>query len=106
MRLAPDRRSRAQRSGCVAQGVLPAKRCSGTAREARFAILGVDAVAPSAAVMRSRLERHLAVHNQTRSPWGPVDLRTSIGSGTPQDHRSFSVIDDNDENILRKSAQK
>jgi hypothetical protein len=32
--------------------------------EARFAILGVDAVAPSAAVMRNRLERHLAVHNQ------------------------------------------
>jgi diguanylate cyclase (GGDEF)-like protein len=53
--------------------------------EAQFAILGVAAVAPSAQVMRGRLEQHLAVHNQTRSPWGPIDLRTSIGSWSPRD---------------------
>jgi hypothetical protein len=74
--------------------------------EARFAILGVDAFAPSAAVMRNRLERHLAVHNQTRSPWGPVDLRTRVGSWTPQDHRSFSEFADNVETSLRITAQE
>src|SRR5260370_4331218 len=55
--------------------------------EAQFAVLGVDAVAPSAAVMRNRLEQHLTVHNQTRSPWGPLDLRSSVGSWTPQAQR-------------------
>lgn len=58
--------------------------------EAQFAILGVDAVAPSAEVIRSRLERHLAVHNQTHSPWGPIELRTSAGSWAAPDERSFS----------------
>jgi diguanylate cyclase (GGDEF)-like protein len=69
--------------------------------EAQFAILGVDAVAPSAIVMRSRLEQHLAVHNQTRSPWGPIDLRTSIGSWTPNEPRSFSEFMDSVESYLR-----
>lgn len=69
--------------------------------EAQFAILGVDAVAPSAQVMRSRLEQHLAVHNQTRSPWGPIDLRTSIGSWTSQDERTFAEFLDGIESRLR-----
>jgi GGDEF domain-containing protein len=55
----------------------------GRLEEAQFAILGVDAVAPSATVMRNRLEQHLTVHNQTRSPWGPIGLRTSVGSWNP-----------------------
>src|SRR5437763_11989222 len=38
--------------------------------EAQFAILGVDAAAPSAEVMRKRLEQHVEVYNRTRSPWG------------------------------------
>jgi len=69
--------------------------------EAQFAILGVDAVAPSAQVMRSRLEQHLAVHNQTRSPWGPIDLRTSIGSWIPQDAGTFAEFLDGVESRLR-----
>src|SRR5229473_1120269 len=69
--------------------------------EAQFAILGVDAVAPSAHVMRSRLEQHLAVHNQTRSPWGPIDLRTSIGSWIPQDAGTFAEFLDGIESRLR-----
>jgi diguanylate cyclase (GGDEF)-like protein len=68
---------------------------------AQFAILGVDAVAPSAQVMRKRLEQHLAVHNRTRSPWGPIDLRTSIGSWTAQDDRSFAEFLDRVESQLR-----
>jgi diguanylate cyclase (GGDEF)-like protein len=74
--------------------------------EAQFAILGVDAAAPSAQVMRSRLEQHLAVHNQTRSPWGPIDLRTSIGAWTPQDEGTFSEFLDGIESRLRLEAEE
>jgi diguanylate cyclase (GGDEF)-like protein len=69
--------------------------------EAQFAILGVDAVAPSAAVMRNRLEQHVAVHNETRSPWGPIDLRTSIGAWSPQDGGGFAELLDGIESRLR-----
>jgi len=72
--------------------------------EAQFAILGVDAVAPNAHVMRSRLEQHLAVHNQTRSPWGSIDLPTSIGVWTPQDQRTFAEFLDGVESRLRQSV--
>jgi len=71
--------------------------------EAQFAILGVDAVAPSMEVMRNRLQRNLAVHNQARSPWGPIDLRTSIGSWTPNDPHTFSEFLDGIESRLRTS---
>jgi diguanylate cyclase (GGDEF)-like protein len=69
--------------------------------EAQFAILGVDAVAPSAEVMRNRLSQHLAVHNNTRSPWGPIELRTSMGSWAPQDHQTFAEFLDRVESELR-----
>lgn len=69
--------------------------------EAQFAVLGVDAVAPSAEVMRNRLEQHLAVHNRTRSPWGPIELRISIGSWSAQDPRSFPEFLDRVESQLR-----
>jgi hypothetical protein len=69
--------------------------------EAQFAILGVDAVAPSAQVMCGRLDQHLAVHNQMRSPWGPIDLRTSIGSWTPQDAGTFAEFLDGIESESR-----
>lgn len=72
--------------------------------EAQFVILGVDAVAPSAEVMRNRLEQHLAVHNQTRSPWGPIDLRTSIGSWTAKDAGTFAEFLDAVESRLRPTA--
>lgn len=58
--------------------------------EALFAILGVDAAAPSAEVMRGRLEKHVAVYNQTRSPWGPMEVRTVAGSWAAPDGRSFA----------------
>jgi diguanylate cyclase (GGDEF)-like protein len=69
--------------------------------EAQFAILGVDAAAPSAQVMRNRLEQHLAVHNRTRSPQSTVDLRTSIGSWSAQDERPFAEFLDSVESQLR-----
>ena len=72
--------------------------------EAQFVILGVDAVAPSAEVMRSRLEQHLAAHNQTRSPLGPIDLRTSIGSWTAKDAGTFAEFLDAVEARLRPAV--
>ena len=74
--------------------------------ETQFAILGVDAVAPSAEVMRSRLEQHLAVHNQTRSPWGPIDLRTSIGSWSSRDEGTFADFLDGIESRLRPASEE
>ena len=78
----------------------------GRVGEAQFAILGVDAVAASAHVMRSRLEQHLTVHNQTRSPWGPIDLRTSIGSWSQQDQGRFAEFLDGIESRLRPAGEE
>ena len=64
------------------------------------AALGVDAIAPSAVVMRSRLEQHLAAHNQT-PPCGPIHLRTSVGSWTPQNQGTFEEFLDGVESSLR-----
>ena len=74
--------------------------------EAQFVILGVDAVAPSAEVMRNRLAQHLAVHNQTRSPWGPIDLRSSIGSWAARDGGTFAEFLDGVESRLRPAAME
>jgi diguanylate cyclase (GGDEF)-like protein len=67
----------------------------------QFAVLAVDAVAPSAPVMRRRLARHLAVRNKTRSPWGPIDLRTSVGTWSAKNGRNFSDFADAVEADLR-----
>jgi hypothetical protein len=72
--------------------------------EAQFAVLGVDAIAPSAEIMRNRLEQRLVVHNRTRSPWGPIELRTSIGSWTGADTQSFAQFLDAVESHLRLAA--
>jgi diguanylate cyclase (GGDEF)-like protein len=68
---------------------------------AQFAMLAVDAIAPSAPVMLQRLEKHIAVHNETRSPWGPIDLRLSVGSWAAKDGRTFSQFLDAVEADLR-----
>jgi|SRR5882724_8872067 len=68
---------------------------------AQFALLAVDAIAPSAPVMLQRLEQHIAVHNETRSPWGPIDLRLSLGAWAAKDGRTFSQFLDSVESHLR-----
>jgi diguanylate cyclase (GGDEF)-like protein len=70
--------------------------------QGQFAVLAVDAVGPSAPVMRQRLERHLAIHNQTRSPWGPIDLRTSVGTWSAKNGETFSDFADAVEADLRQ----
>jgi diguanylate cyclase (GGDEF)-like protein len=69
--------------------------------QAQFALLAVDAIAPSAPVMRQRLQKHLSVHNETRSPWGPIDLRFSVGAWAARDGRSFGQFLDAVEVDLR-----
>ncbi len=73
---------------------------------AQFALLAIDAIAPSAPLMRQRLEQHLAVHNQTRSPWGPIDLRLAVGAWSPQNNHSFAEFLDSVEANLRQGATK
>jgi diguanylate cyclase (GGDEF)-like protein len=68
---------------------------------AQFAVLAVDAVAPSIPVMRQRLEQHLAVHNETRSPCGPIELRLSVGAWSANDGRTFGEFLDVVESDLR-----
>ena len=72
--------------------------------EAQFAILGVDVAGPSAQLMRNRLGQHVAVHNRTRSPQDAVELRTSIGSWSARDERSFAEFLDEVESQLRLAA--
>src|ERR1700722_1696597 len=71
---------------------------------AQFAVLAVDAIAPSAPVMLQRLEKHIAVHNQTRSPWGPIDLRLAVGVWSARDGRYFAEFVDAVESQLRHIA--
>jgi diguanylate cyclase (GGDEF)-like protein len=68
----------------------------------QFAALAVDAVASSAPAMRQRLEKYLAVHNQTRSPWGPIDLRISVGTWSAKNGKNFSDFVDTVEADLRQ----
>ncbi len=71
---------------------------------AQFAVLAVDALAPSAPVMLQRLEQHLAIHNRTRSPWGPIDLRLAVGAWSGRSGHSFSEFVDEVESQLRLSV--
>jgi diguanylate cyclase (GGDEF)-like protein len=70
--------------------------------QAQFALLAVDAVAPSRPVMLQTVAQRIAVHNETRSPWGPIDLRLSVGAWTAKDRRSFGTFLDTVEAELRQ----
>jgi diguanylate cyclase (GGDEF)-like protein len=69
--------------------------------EAQFALLAVDADAPTATLLRKRLEKTLAAQNETRSPWGPLDLRMSTGVWSGKDGRAFGDFLDSVEAELR-----
>jgi diguanylate cyclase (GGDEF)-like protein len=70
--------------------------------EAQFAALAVDAAEPSAKVLRQRVESRLAIHNQSRQPWGPLVLRLSVGYWGANDIRSFAGFLDAVESELRQ----
>jgi diguanylate cyclase (GGDEF)-like protein len=69
--------------------------------DAQFAALAVDAAEPSAIVLRQRVESRLAIHNQSRQPWGPLRLRLSVGYRGANDVRSFPKFLDDVESELR-----
>ena len=71
--------------------------------EAQFAMLAIDAIAPTASVLRLRVEKHLEMHNQTRSPGGPIKLGMSAGTWAAQDKRSFAEFLDSVETNLRRN---
>jgi diguanylate cyclase (GGDEF)-like protein len=71
--------------------------------EAQFAMLAIDAIAPTASVLRQRVERHLEIDNQTRSPGGPIKLGMSAGIWAAQDTRSFAEFLDSVETNLRRT---
>jgi diguanylate cyclase (GGDEF)-like protein len=74
--------------------------------EAQFALLAVDADAPTGVLLRKRLERSLASQNETRSPWGPIDLRMSTGVWSGKDGRAFDDFLDSVEANLRLAPQE
>lgn len=71
--------------------------------DAQFAALAVDAAEPSATVLRQRVESRLAIHNQSRQPWGPLRLRLSVGYWGANDVRSFPEFLDAVESELRQA---
>ncbi|HYL09380.1 MAG TPA: diguanylate cyclase [Candidatus Acidoferrales bacterium] len=71
--------------------------------EAQFAMLAVDAIAPTAPVLRLRVEKHLEMHNQARSPGGHIKLGMSAGTWAAEDGRSFAEFLDSVETDLRRN---
>ena len=69
---------------------------------AQFAMLAIDAIAPTASVLRQRVEKHLELHNLTRPREGPIKLSMSVGTWAAQDNRSFAEFLDNVEADLRR----
>ncbi len=83
----------AERSLCQAAQIIAGcfRRTDLVARigEAQFAALAVDAVEPSAPVLRQRVEKHIAIHNQEQGARGPLELRISVGHWSAGDSRTF-----------------
>lgn len=71
--------------------------------EAQFAMLAVDAIAPTASVLCQRVERHLAMDNQARFPESPIKLCMSAGAWAAEDKRSFPEFLDSVETDLRRT---
>ncbi len=69
--------------------------------ESQFAALAVDALEPSAPVLRQRLEKRIAVLNRDMGPWGPLELRMSARFWSPKDAATFSEFLNSVETDLR-----
>lgn len=72
--------------------------------EAHFATLAVDAVEPSASVLRQRVEKRFAMHNQAEDAAFPVEMRLSAGHWAHRDSRTFSEFLDAVEAGLRGTS--
>jgi two-component system, cell cycle response regulator len=71
--------------------------------EEQFAVLLVDAIAPTVSVLRQRVEKRLAIYNEASSPWAPIELRLSAGMWAARDNPSFAEFLDAVETELRRS---
>lgn len=71
--------------------------------DAQFAVLAVDAIEPSGPVLRQRLERRITVLNQDIGPWGPLDIRMSVGFWSGTENTSFAEFLDRVEGGLRQA---
>jgi diguanylate cyclase (GGDEF)-like protein len=69
--------------------------------ESQFAVLAVDAVEPSAPVLRQRLEKRVAMLNRDMGPWGPLELRMTVRFWSPKEAMVFSEFLDSVEAELR-----
>jgi diguanylate cyclase (GGDEF)-like protein len=73
--------------------------------EEQFAVLLVDAIAPTVSVLRQRVEQHLAIRNKANSPWAPLEIRLSAGMWAARDDRSFAEFLDAVEAELRRTPE-
>lgn len=73
--------------------------------ESQFAALAVDAVEPSAPVLRQRLERRVVMLNGEMGPWGPLELRMSARFWSAKEAIVFSEFLDSVESELRISPE-
>lgn len=71
--------------------------------ESQFAALAVDAVEPSAQVLRQRLERRVVMLNRDMGPWGPLELRMHARFWSPREAMVFSKFLDSVEMQLRSA---
>lgn len=69
--------------------------------ESEFAALAVDAVEPSAPVLRQRLERRVVMHNHDRVAWGQLELRMSARFWSAKEAMVFSEFLESVEAELR-----
>ena len=72
--------------------------------EAQFAALAVDAVEPSAPVLRQRVQRRLDTFNQLRDAAGGMQARMAVGFWSPDRERTFGELMDNVEGELRSEG--
>jgi diguanylate cyclase (GGDEF)-like protein len=71
--------------------------------ESQFAALAVDAVEPSAQVLRQRLEKRVVMLNRDMGPWGPLELRMSARFWSPKETMAFSEFLNSVEMELRSA---
>ncbi len=72
--------------------------------DSQFAILAVDADGPTVGLLRHRLESTLEQHNRSRSPWGPIEMRSAVGLWSGKPPKPFGEFLDEVETELRSGA--
>lgn len=61
--------------------------------ETQFVILALDALEPTAALLRQRVERHLTALNVSRAPWGEIILRLSTAFWNAASEEPFQELE-------------